>query len=139
MTEIDCPVCYEKIQSEEELTILKCGHKYHYHCIFNSFKMNHSGYENKRRQCPYCRVESDYLELKPGLIPRRQIHEEYNDLKGKNIKLEQLEAFLLPDKCQAIIMAGINKFNQCTRKQLDKKYCKLHKNYNGSKKIYLPM
>jgi hypothetical protein len=139
MTDIDCPVCYDKIQSEEELTILKCGHKYHYECILNSFKMNHSSYDNKRRQCPYCRVESDYLELKTGLVPRRQIHEEYNVLRGKNMKLEQLEAFILPNKCQAIIMTGINKYNQCTRKQTEEKYCKLHNNYNGNKKIYFPM
>ena len=39
-----CLVCHDKL--DKDIVTLKCGHKYHYNCIFMTFKMN------KKRECP---------------------------------------------------------------------------------------
>ena len=55
---------------------LQCGHKYHYECISKHF------FYSKNRHCPYCRQESDYIPLLPGLNVVKHVHREY--LKQNN-------------------------------------------------------
>ncbi len=62
---------------------------------------------NSKRECPYCRCKGEYLELKPGVVPMRGIHKEYNLLRGRQIKIDFLrELYFLPNKCQCLLVSG---------------------------------
>lgn len=145
----ECPVCCETLnRDKEEIVKLNCGHEYHYSCIFMSYKsaISLNRYSTKR-ECPYCRSKGDYLELKPGTVPIKGIHEEYYDsLAGKLIKVDILrEKYFDPNKCQSLLVSGANKFQQCSRKPSkdappDKCMCAIHlknKYKNGS--VYFPV
>ena len=123
--DLECPICYEKIR-EDDLVELTCGHKFHYSCILATFKSTVNSYDSKCRECPYCRVQSDYLELKNGSLPLRNIHREYEHLKGKNIKIETLDKYLVKSRCKAILRTGANKGSQCSRSIAENGYCKIH-------------
>jgi len=81
-------------------------------------------------------VKSDYLALREGIIPIKNIHEEYTELKGKNVKIETLEKYLIKSHCNAILMTGVNKGQQCKRSMKEGKFCKTHTNFNNKKYIY---
>ena len=136
--DLECPICYEKIR-EDDLVELTCGHKFHYSCILATFKSTVNSYDSKCRECPYCRVQSDYLELKNGSLPLRNIHREYEHLKGKNIKIETLDKYLEPTKCKAILASGANKGCQCSRKVHENGYCKTHAKKQVAKYMYFPV
>ena len=136
--DLECPICYEKI-SEDDLVELTCGHKFHYSCILATFKSTVNSYDNKCRECPYCRVQSDFLELKKGSLPLRNIHREYEHLKGKNIRIETLDKYLEPTKCKAILASGVNKGCQCSRKVHENGYCKTHAKKQVAKYMYFPV
>ena len=76
-----CSICYDNIdiKKNEDITILKCGHKFHYNCILLTYKNTKS-----RRECPYCRGDGGYLLLKPGIIPMNHIHKEYKEYNNGN-------------------------------------------------------
>lgn len=130
----ECPICFCKIK-EHELEVLTCGHKFHHTCILLSFKSN-TQYNNSRvRECPYCRERTDYLELKPGEIPIRNVHKEYEEIRG-NIKVSKLDKYLIKDKCNAILMSGVNKGQQCKKKINEGCFCKTHSNFNKNAYMY---
>ena len=120
-----CPICYDTIKPGD-LETLTCGHKYHYDCILATFKGSPVTYENKSRECPYCRVQSDYISLRPGSLPFKNIHREYEELKGKNIKIQTLDKYLVKSRCKAILRTGANKGSQCSRSIAENGYCKIH-------------
>tara|TARA_Y100000591_G_C21480809_1_gene520398 strand:+ start:192 stop:617 length:426 start_codon:yes stop_codon:yes gene_type:complete len=121
----ECPICYEKI-SEDDMETLSCGHKFHYECILATFRAAPITYENKNRECPYCRIQSKHLTLRLGTLPIKNIHREYDELKGKNIKVETLDKYLVKTQCKAILKTGVNKGNQCSRKIHENGFCKIH-------------
>ena len=143
----ECAICCDKLDSKYETIELKCGHKFHYECIFESFKAASqlNRYTNKIRDCPYCRAKSNYLPLKEGMVPMRGIHEEYSFLKGKTVNLSVIrEKYFLKDKCQSIILTGANKHQQCSRKiskKSETNECAIHsrKKTPMKKFIYFPM
>ena len=145
--EEECAICCDKLDNRYETIELKCGHKFHYECIFESFKAASqlNRYTNKIRDCPYCRAKSNYLPLKEGMVPMRGIHEEYSFLKGKTINISIIrEKYFLKDKCQSIILTGANKHQQCSRKiskKSETNECAIHsrKKTPMKKFIYFPM
>ena len=123
----ECPICYE-VLDDSKIT-LKCNHTFHYECIKKTFM------KNGNRLCPFCRVKSNYLELKKGDYPQRGIHKEFvliekcirdNDFK----KISEItHQFLDHTKCNAIIKTGLKQGYQCGKKK--KKgfnFCHLHQN-----------
>jgi hypothetical protein len=144
----ECPVCCEILdRDKEEIVKLNCGHEYHYNCIFLSYRsaISLNRYSTKR-ECPYCRSKGEYLQLKPGLVPIKGIHQEYSNLAGNLVKVDILrEKYFDPNKCQSILVSGSNKFQQCSRKASkdappEKNMCSLHlknKSKNGS--VYFPV
>ena len=72
MSDNECSVCYEKLNDTEYnvntlsikdpqcTIILKCGHKFHYDCIFMCYL------KCKKILCPYCRQEGGLLPLPEG-------------------------------------------------------------------------
>ena len=118
-----CNICYEKHNSNS--IKIKCGHKYHYECIKDSYKVKHSSINKKKslRKCPYCRQDGGYLPLLEGY----QIDTDIHIKKPKNYK-----------QCNATIMSGEKINTRCTSQCnfLDlsgnlTNFCKRHKNqYN---------
>jgi len=126
----NCPICHTELNDDEKIETLKCGHKFHYECIFITYKFNSSKYKgNKLRKCPYCRDNGGYLSLQNNLVPIKDIHEEYNIfikyLQEDNI--DEYMKFLNKDKCLAILKTGKNKNEQCSSKTLNNNFCKRHK------------
>ena len=109
-----CNICF--CEHDDTSVKLKCGHKYHYSCIKDSYVINNT---KKKRCCPYCRKDGGYLSLINDEKPIKGIHREYQ----VNYK-----------RCIGIIMNGENANTRCTGKCnfIDEKgnlteYCKRHK------------
>ena len=45
---MECPICYEKVTSENDCTVTKCGHVFHSTCLIRNIVISGSN-------CPYCR------------------------------------------------------------------------------------
>ena len=125
----ECNICMERL--ENDVVTLKCGHRFHYKCIFNSFynitnkKWTMSFYQcnnlsqNKARECPYCRKDGGFLPLKANTIPVEKIHREYSEFK-KMVKSNDtlgLKKYFDENKCMTILQSGVNKGKQCSRKK----------------------
>ena len=135
----ECPICCEAIM-DEDLCKLNCGHMYHYNCILNSIKLSVNKYSKKCRECPYCREYGGYLELKPGIIPIKNVHAEYTNISGKSMTSKELEKYLVKGKCMAILKSGKNKGMQCQKEPLeDNKYCKRHSTLKKNIFTYFPV
>lgn len=123
-----CFICYENL--DDTATVLKCGHKFHYNCIFLTYKSNiKQNYQFNGRECPYCRRDGGYLNLKVGYLPTKNINSEFsdwdNDLKNNNYKC--WEKYLNKDKCYYFLKTGKNAGKQCSRSKsggID--FCKMH-------------
>lgn len=83
-----CAICQEDIDNFNDLEILKCNHKYHYDCIRDWFVKIQSPQgmsQHKKRECPYCRVNGNYLKLRLNETPIKGVHKEYKSYnKFKN-------------------------------------------------------
>lgn len=124
-----CYVCYENIEENQDVATLSCGHRYHYKCILLVFKSALQKSVISSKQCPYCRKNSGYLPLKPGILPIKYIHEEYNS-KG------DMPIIYIPGKCKYILKRGPNSGNQCSLGIKTKDgYCKKHQKLIDAKKI----
>ena len=89
-----CDICCEP-HNDDTIT-LTCNHKFHYLCILESF------ITIAKRECPYCRTESDLLEYnkkyKKG--PVHNIHKFCYEMMNEN-------------RCFGIISTGERKGLQC--------------------------
>ena len=111
-----CLICYDKL--DENVSILKCNHKYHYKCIQMTYK------NTKKRNCPYCRSDGGFLELPKGTIPLYGIHKEYINYKKNNYDI-----VLIENKCKYILVKGKNKGCQCSfNSKTEEGYCMRHHN-----------
>jgi hypothetical protein len=132
-----CPICYENFEYND-ITILKCGHKFHDQCILETYKNNRDNIKNIYiRCCPYCRKDGGYLPLKPNLFPLKKIHNEWNIINNEMIKNNNknindlIYPYLNKEVCYAIIKTGKNKGTQCLKKKYGNlNYCCLHTKYN---------
>ena len=152
MDEDVCPICYENLNvttnntntnldPNDNITTLKCGHKFHSLCILETYKHNRDKTKNsyiKIRVCPFCRKDGGYLKLIRNVFPLKKIHKEWDIINEQiNNKNNNLEDFLLPylnkDKCYALLKTGINKGSQCSKKKYgDSNYCHIHcKKFNS--------
>tara|TARA_Y100000589_G_C27181041_1_gene640760 strand:- start:1098 stop:1535 length:438 start_codon:yes stop_codon:yes gene_type:complete len=69
-----CDICCEK---HDHTTVrLKCNHRFHYACIFESYK-------TESKTCPYCRSDSGSLPVPESCKPIKKIHDEYKKYKLK--------------------------------------------------------
>ena len=130
----ECPICYEKIDSNDVVK-LKCGHEFHNECIILAYKSNIKSrgyYTNKFqiRVCPYCRADGGYLKCNMNEIPQEFIHDNYFDFKIslKNDDKDYYMKYLNPNKCLSILKTGIKKGTQCSAKPYcsESDYCKRH-------------
>ena len=111
-----CLICYDKL--DNNISILKCSHKFHYECILMTYK------NSKKKQCPYCRGYGDYLKLPDGIVPEYNIHKEYLSYKKQDYNITLIEG-----RCKHILTQGKNKNKQCSFKsKTDQGYCKRHYN-----------
>ena len=108
-----CLICYDEL--DDNVSILNCGHKYHYNCILLTYK------NTKSKTCPYCRSPGGYLKLEPGIVPEYNIHKEYVYYKKNDYKIELIE-----HRCKYILVKGKNKGNQCSFKHKEGGYCTRH-------------
>ena len=128
--ENNCAICHTEIEENDEVEQLKCGHKYHYECIFITYKFNKCKYKgSKLRKCPYCREDGGYLSLKNNIVPVKDIHEEYIKFVQYLVEdnRDEYMKFLNKDKCFAILKTGKNKNDQCSFKPVENNFCKKHK------------
>tara|TARA_B110000483_G_C17842159_1_gene407008 strand:- start:121 stop:552 length:432 start_codon:yes stop_codon:yes gene_type:complete len=123
-----CLVCHDEIvdglDGLDGLVKLKCSHKYHYKCIFMTYKSM-----GGNRECPYCRGDGGHLELKKGTVPQMGIHKEYSDYVDGKFNLEDI--IYNEGKCKHILKTGKNVGSQCNcNPKPDSNYCGRHiKNY----------
>jgi hypothetical protein len=116
-----CLICHDNL--DEDSVTLKCGHKFNYKCIYMTYKAL-----NGKRECPYCRGDGGYLELKKGTIPQMGIHKEFSDYVAGNFNLEDIE--FIEGKCKHILKTGKNAGSQCTCKpKPGTNYCGRHIKY----------
>ena len=128
----ECPICYVKLDETE--IKLKCGHKFHYNCILNSYKISTiKNYIKLFRKCPYCRNNGGFLPLRENSYPYKNIHVEHYEIEQYLIrndfdKLKEIvDKYIDKTKCNAILKTGINKGYQCKKnKKKETNYCHLH-------------
>tara|TARA_B100000795_G_scaffold239348_2_gene200964 strand:+ start:1259 stop:1690 length:432 start_codon:yes stop_codon:yes gene_type:complete len=127
----NCLICHDLLEKDSiaisengnipfnSQVILKCSHKFHYNCIFNTYKINN------KRECPYCRNIGDFLELKDGMIPFYNIHKEFDDYVNGDFNLDNIN--YIEGKCKKILKSGKNPGTQCKNKpKSNKNYCGKH-------------
>jgi len=121
-----CLICYDEykinknVNDNTKCVTLKCGHKFHYECIYMTYKSLKG-----QRTCPYCRKDGGFLPLIPGQMPQQYIHSEY--IKLKENPNQPLNIELIPNKCKYILKTGKNKGNQCKFGiKTEEGYCNMH-------------
>ena len=124
MDEEICNICSDvlKMKKEEDLQILKCGHRFCYNCILEWYKtlINKINYGFRNydllNECPTCRRDGGYLKLRDG--------EKYIQYVHGKLKKHQLNTNL----CSAPLLDGVS---NCKRKGNAKYgfYCFMHKNF----------
>lgn len=115
-----CRMCYDILTPDDNISLLTCGHKFHYDCILMTYKTLKG-----KRQCPYCRKDGGYLDLYPGKAPTKYIHKEYSEYKNGN--LDSIK--FIEGKCKFILKRGKNVGNQCSFNiKNDSGYCQRHHN-----------
>ena len=91
-----CKICYDVLKPQDNISLLKCKHKFHYECILMTYKTLKG-----KRQCPYCRKDGGYLDLYPGKAPTKYIHKEYSDYNYGNLDyiLEDCSKNIVSEDC----------------------------------------
>tara|TARA_B100001094_G_C18192546_1_gene808290 strand:- start:5389 stop:5772 length:384 start_codon:yes stop_codon:yes gene_type:complete len=104
-----CSICGDDINESYPHT-LECNHKFHYKCLFLSFKSLNN------LDCPYCRSKNNKLPLVNGL---RTINSTIHDISN----IDTFENH----KCQMVLTRGKNKGKTCSKGcLLGYDYCKIH-------------
>ena len=108
-----CGICADSLNSKFTHT-LKCGHTFHYDCLFNSFK------KSKNLLCPYCRSTNNKLPLVNG-IKKINI----------NLNIHIIDGNYENKLCDCILKTGKNKGNPCNKNcELGYYQCKRHLKIN---------
>ncbi len=97
MTDNLCPICYDSLDKKYTHT-LPCNHKFHYECLYHSFK------QDWMKMCPYCRSENNSLPL-------------VNGIKKINVNIHDTSTIETYENipCNYILKRGKNKGNVCNR------------------------
>lgn len=105
----NCCICGES-KNTKFCHKLKCGHEFHYNCLFLSFK------NMKTNSCPVCRDNGNLLPLVNGV---KKIYPSIHDVSN----LDTFEN----TKCKHILSRGKNKGELCGNNcQLGYDYCGVH-------------
>tara|TARA_Y100001935_G_scaffold71429_2_gene59605 strand:+ start:10854 stop:11249 length:396 start_codon:yes stop_codon:yes gene_type:complete len=112
-----CSICGE--ENDDVFHTLKCGHTFHYNCLYLSFK------NMKNNNCPYCRSNKNTLPIISGI---KKIHPLIHygkidyDMDYSNHTIQ---------KCNHVLTRGKNKGVKCSKNcKLGYNYCTQHyKNY----------
>jgi hypothetical protein len=88
MNNFECPICMESIDSQNNIIITECGHKFHCKCLMMNIEHNGFG-------CPYCRQkmitnktheqedeEDDYSEYNDDDVYHYQQQDNSRALRG---------------------------------------------------------
>lgn len=112
---LTCAICGE--DNDDVFHTLRCGHSFHYRCLYNSFKCM------KTNSCPYCRSSKNLLPIVPGLKKvERPLHFN-NKYYDKYNKCENHK----PVKCKHILTRGKNTGETCGKNcKLGYEYCGIH-------------
>ena len=112
---LTCAICGE--ENDDVFHTLRCGHTFHYGCLYSSFK------NMKSNTCPYCRSSKHLLPIIPGLkkvVYPMHFNSKYYD------KYNKCENHT-PSKCKHTLTRGKNKGEQCGKNcKLGYEYCGLH-------------
>ncbi len=107
-----CSICGE--ENEEYFQTLKCGHTFHYQCLYLSFL------NMKNNNCPYCRATGNKLPIVNGVKKITPWIHNCNTIDGDVLNYK-------PKKCKMVLSRGKNKGKQCTRNcKLGYEYCSQH-------------
>ena len=109
----DCPICYDEL--DEMAETLKCNHKFHYACILKTYMYQIEKKREYLRECPFSRNLGGELTGRPGTIPIKGIHKNYNAFLDciEKLDCEGLQEYFNDGKCYAVIKNGDNKGLQC--------------------------
>lgn len=116
-----CPICLDVLK-ENDIVELKCGHKFHYNCILDTYKNENKKNIKYKNRCPYCRSDGGSLPFKEGMLPIKYVHREYEEY----VKYGNIEKYLVKGVCQAILKSGKNAGCQCKKKIFKDGFCKRH-------------
>lgn len=111
-----CSICGE--ENDEYLHTLKCGHTFHYQCLYLTFV------NSRTTNCPYCRGNNNFLPLINGLRKVTPwIHNcYYSDYKSQ--------------ECKHILTRGKNKGKKCSKNcKLGYDLCTQHFNMDKKNNI----
>lgn len=113
-----CLISYEKFiendYNNNRVIKLKCGHRFKYQNIIESYKITNCSGRNYigKRICPYCRKSGGYIPYN-GLQAIRGIHN-LNAVKEWRLKmLEDKKKQNGCNTCSAILKTGINRGQEC--------------------------
>jgi hypothetical protein len=110
----DCCLICGDLKNKEYIIQLKCGHSFHYNCIFLTFK------NTKENSCPLCRKHCDRLPLVNGI---KKIYPYIHKIKENEDYINK--------PCQTILKRGKNKGNPCGKNcQLGFYECRIHHKIN---------
>ena len=106
---LNCSICGEE-KTTQFTHKLKCGHEFHYQCLFLSFK------SMKTNNCPYCRRGNNYLPIVNGI---KKIYPGIHNMEEADEYINQ--------KCKYVLTRGKNKGKRCSRNcLLGEEYCRTH-------------
>lgn len=113
MEDKTCSICGEV--NDDYLHTLKCGHTFHYQCLYLSFKS-----DLKHKHCPYCRSKNNLLPIVPGL-------------KKANYKIHDCtDIDVMEQRCEAVLKRGPKKGQVCSKNcKLGYKFCGVHFKQNN--------
>lgn len=99
---MECTICLQCVDDEEDTTTLKCNHTFHTHCI-------HSWFKELKHSCPNCRIITkipdelyDELTLRSDTITYlvrmlEQRNGRQQDIDRLRTELDELDEFLSED------------------------------------------
>jgi SNF2 family DNA or RNA helicase len=81
-----CPICLDEIE-KDNITITKCGHKFCWNCIYNTFKSNTNG--NSNIKCPCC---NNIISIKDLYLLKDNKKEDSSSLIELNSIIESVKS-----------------------------------------------
>ena len=136
-TDCDCLICGDpyienKDKNNDYIELKPCGHKFHYMCIFDYFKVilskpNTDMATNVKRECPMCRTSAGLIPVKMEMYYIKGIHRAPRKLTKYITPATPSDIIMSQDplQCKGMCKTGL----QCKKKGKEENqgYCHLHK------------
>ena len=104
---INCPICLDEIE-KDKITITKCGHKFCWDCIYNTYKSNTKN--NINIKCPCCN----------NIISIKDLYLLKNDKNDKSNDISTIELNSIIENVKSTKIGNIIHFLKTTLKKDDK-------------------